>query len=685
MTLLVAYFWSNSFVNSAMQNALISENKINIAGISERSAKRVDNEFRSVADITELLQARHQEFFSTFNPDTAVPNDGRYRTTRDGVLYNLKKGPDSCTLFYSSVSKNDPDRIQKAIATETLDPFYNATLSTNDNIVQVYFNSHDSMNRLCPYMNDALAQYPHDIDIPGYNFYYLADYKHNPQKKVVWTDAYLDPAGQGWMISAIAPVYRNNFLEGVVGIDITLEKILKNILSIKLPYTSYEMLVDQYGNIIAMNKGLEPILGIQEVSGTYDKPVQKTISKPKDFNILKEQKRPLTKMLGSTFKSGRTMDEFNSDKESFLVTQNTIDQTGWKLFILIDKNSLLSKTTALKHRTDNIGYSILGLMALFYVIFFLLIMRRSNEFSTIILEPIQNLLKATDDLKKNLQIAKFQYSHIREIDTLIDNFTSMGDELRHLYASMNEKIEEGIAQNIETQKMMIHQSRLAAMGEMISMIAHQWRQPVNAIAVLANNIYLDVELKTLDEERLKTALLNTIELTQELSKTIDDFRNFFKPDNALVEANVEELVQDALLVVGKSIDYSDITIDCSYEGNGHFMTYKRELVQVMVNILKNAKDAFERHPREDQKIVVRSLEEGENIVLRFCDNAGGIDQEIIGQIFDPYFSTKHDRNGTGLGLYISKIIVEKHLKGNLRAYNTDNGACFEIVLPTKGL
>ncbi len=683
LTLLIAYFWSNSFVNSATQNALLSENKVNVAGISERSAKTIDNEFNAVADITKLLQARHQEFFATFNPDSRERNDEHYRTTIDGVLYNLKKTPESCTLFYSNVSKNDPKRIEKAIATETLDPFYNATLSANENIVQVYFNSHDSMNRLCPYMNDALAQYPHDIDIPSYNFYYLADQKHNPQKKVVWTDAYLDPAGQGWMISAIAPVYRNNLLEGVVGIDITLEKILKNILSINLPYTSYAMLVDRYGNIIAMNKGLEPIIGVKEVSGRYDKPVQKTISKPKDFNILKEQKRPLTKKLGEVFKHARAIDEFNSDKESYLVMQNSIPQTGWKLIILVDKNSLLAKTTALKHRTDNIGYAILGLMALFYVIFFFLIMRRSRDFSKIILDPIRNLVNATDELKNNLEIAKFQYSHIREIDTLIDNFTGMGNELKTLYVSMNDQIEEGIAKNIETQKMMIHQSRLAAMGEMISMIAHQWRQPLSTIALLSNNIYLDVEMETLDQERLKKALLDTIDLTQELSKTIDDFRNFFKPDNTLVETNLEEVFQDALLVVGKTIDYGNITIEHSCAYNGSVMTYKRELVQVLVNILKNAKDAFERHPIEDQKIMIRSLQEGNTIHIHVCDNAGGIDKEIFGKIFDPYFSTKVERNGTGLGLYISKIIVEKHLKGNLRAFNTEYGACFEVTFPIK--
>lgn len=103
-------------------------------------------------------------------------------------------------------------------------------------------------------MPDALSQYAHDINIPTFNFYYLADKIHNPQQKVVWTDAYLDPAGLGWMISAIAPVYKGDFLEGVVGIDVTIDQLITNILSIQLPYTSMAMLVDEKGHILGMSK-----------------------------------------------------------------------------------------------------------------------------------------------------------------------------------------------------------------------------------------------------------------------------------------------------------------------------------------------------------------------------------------------------------------------------------------------
>ncbi len=681
LTLLIAYFWSNNFVNTGTQTALIDETKINIQEISKRSALIINNEFKTVSDTTKLFQSRHQEFFDRFNASRITRSDNSYITTSDGVINNLKTSEQQCTLFYSNVFKNKPNRLQKAIVSQELDPFYNSILSINNNIVQVYFNSHDSMNRLCPYMDDALNQYPHDINIPTYNFYYLADQKHNPNKKVVWTDAYLDPAGKGWMISAIAPVYQKDFLEGVVGIDITLEKILLNILSIKLPYTSFALLVDKEGNIIAMNQQLEPIVGIKELTGhNYNKPIKETISKPKNFNIYK-QNNPLIQKIGTVVQSNTAIDEFHSEQHNFMITQNTINETGWKLILLVDEDSLLANTVTLKNKIDNLGYIILSLMAAFYILFFIMIIRRSQKFSKVILDPIKNLVDATTILKNDLQSVKVQYSKIHEIDALIDNFCLMGDDLIDLYSSMQKRIQEGIKKNLETQKVMIYQSRLAAMGEMISMIAHQWRQPINVIALESNNILIDIELKTIHETTLREAILSTLHQTQELSKTIDDFSNFFRPENSVHKIELQTLFHDVNSVIGKSLTYDNIILEIPKETQIVLITYSRELMQVLINLIKNSKDAFEENPINTKKITLNAVQKENEVTITVCDTAGGINTNILDQIFDPYFSTKKDKNGTGLGLYMSKTIIEKHLLGTLDARNTKDGVCFYIILP----
>jgi len=233
------------------------------------------------------------------------------------------------------------------------------------------------------------------------------------------------------------------------------------------------------------------------------------------------------------------------------------------------------------------------------------------------------------------------------------------------------------------EELMIAQSRHAAMGEMISMIAHQWRQPISVIAMDANNILADIELEILEAKSLKSTSMDIITQTQELSKTIDDFRNFFRSGKDAQEVRIKELFDDALSVIGKSLENNAIELILELDEDKKITTYSRELMQVFINIIKNAKEALTDNKVEDKKITVITSEDKENFKLRICDNAGGVNAEIIDKIFNPYFTTKGEKNGTGLGLYMSKTIIEKHLQGSLTVENNDEGACFEIILPHK--
>ncbi len=231
------------------------------------------------------------------------------------------------------------------------------------------------------------------------------------------------------------------------------------------------------------------------------------------------------------------------------------------------------------------------------------------------------------------------------------------------------------------EELMIAQSRHAAMGEMISMIAHQWRQPISVIAMDANNILADIELEMLEEKSLKSTSKDIIKQTQELSKTIDDFRNFFRPEKEVQEVFVKELFNDALAVMGKSLDNNQIEFILELDENKKITTYTRELMQVFINIIKNAKEALVENKIVDKKIVVYTSEDKDNFKLRICDNAGGVSEENMKKIFNPYFTTKSEKNGTGLGLYMSQTIIQKHLQGSLTVENDNEGACFEIIIP----
>lgn len=233
----------------------------------------------------------------------------------------------------------------------------------------------------------------------------------------------------------------------------------------------------------------------------------------------------------------------------------------------------------------------------------------------------------------------------------------------------------------EKEEIMIAQSRHAAMGEMISMIAHQWRQPISVISMDANNVLVDIELESVDNDSLRSDVSDIIKQTKYLSQTIDDFRDFFKPSKIKDEVLVSDVFTEAFSVISKSLENNNIEVVNNFQTETKLLIFSRELLQVFLNILKNAKEALIENREESRVIVNKIFEDSDSIIISMCDNGGGVKEEILQKIFEPYFTTKDTKNGTGLGLYMSKTIIEKHLKGSIVAFNQDEGVCFEIRLP----
>ncbi len=233
----------------------------------------------------------------------------------------------------------------------------------------------------------------------------------------------------------------------------------------------------------------------------------------------------------------------------------------------------------------------------------------------------------------------------------------------------------------EQEEIIISQSQHAAMGEMISMIAHQWRQPLSVISMDANNILADIELDLLDNQSLKNSVNNINNQTQELSKIIDDFKNFFRPNKIEDEIVIDDIIHEVIKMIGKSLEYHDINIEVKSYSSKKIKTYSRELMQVFINIINNAKEAIIINNMQIKYINIVIESKDNKMYIKICDSGGGISADLIDKIFNPYFSTKDKKNGTGLGLYMSKTIIEKHLNGIIKVYNKDKGACFEIQLP----
>ena len=234
-----------------------------------------------------------------------------------------------------------------------------------------------------------------------------------------------------------------------------------------------------------------------------------------------------------------------------------------------------------------------------------------------------------------------------------------------------------------TQEIMIAQSRHAAMGEMIGMIAHQWRQPLTIISMVVDNVSLDIDLETINEEACRAGANEILTQVNYLSKTIDDFRDFFRPDKQREEIKIIDIMNEAYSMIESSFKNNNIEVEIINQSQSVISLYSRELLQVIINLLKNAKEALLSHTQKNRFIRIRIYDEGEETVAELCDNGGGIAPEVLPHIYEPYFSTKDEKTGTGLGLYMSKTIIEKHLKGTITVQNRDNGVCFTIRLPKK--
>ena len=283
-----------------------------------------------------------------------------------------------------------------------------------------------------------------------------------------------------------------------------------------------------------------------------------------------------------------------------------------------------------------------------------------------------NMLESLAKSQKRLQ----ELAHNLELE--VDKKTK---ELQAFNQELSQKIEEGVNELRHKDSMLIQQSKMAAMGEMIGSIAHQWRQPLNALALSIQEIEDSYELGKVDLNYLEDFVDSNMELIHYMSHTIDDFRNFFKPDKEKARFSIKQAVENVRHIQSAQLNASHINL--SIEGEDFYVNgFENEFKQVVLNIINNARDQLDTLELEEKYVRIHLSRDSQKGYgeLRICDNGGGIPKAIMNRLFDPYFTTKDESSGTGLGLYMSKMIIEQNMQGKLSAFNEGDGACFSIVL-----
>lgn len=287
-----------------------------------------------------------------------------------------------------------------------------------------------------------------------------------------------------------------------------------------------------------------------------------------------------------------------------------------------------------------------------------------------------------------------------EVGDLVSSFAAMRNELQNYNSSLlreiaerkeaekalsqlNETLEQRVtaevAANREKDHLLIQQSRLAAMGEMVHNIAHQWRQPLNSLSLLISNMQDDFKFQSMTEETLEHDVSSARRLIEKMSTTIDDFRDFFRPDREKSSFDVADAVRDAVFIVMAALKNNRIEISVDVVPGLTASGFPNQYAQAVLNLLVNAKEAILGGKAAAGQIHVALRKEGEEAVLTVDDNGGGIAQAVLPRLFDPYFTTKDQ--GSGIGLYMVKTIIERNMEGKISAANIENGARFTLSIP----
>jgi C4-dicarboxylate-specific signal transduction histidine kinase len=239
------------------------------------------------------------------------------------------------------------------------------------------------------------------------------------------------------------------------------------------------------------------------------------------------------------------------------------------------------------------------------------------------------------------------------------------------------RLENALHDLQEKEHLLLQQSRMAAMGEMISNISHQWRQPLNLLGLTLQNLELLQEEGQVTGEEVRETVEKSMDLIRYMSRTIDDFRNFFKPDKEKTHFRLSEVVTAAVQLMQEAFRNKEVSLEIEQLGDPEVFGYPGEYSQVVVNILSNAKEAFDsRKVRGGRVWVTLGAQDGKSR-LSIRDNAGGIPEAVIAKVFEPHFTTK-GAQGTGIGLFMSKNIIEKNMHGSLTVRNIGTGAEFLI-------
>jgi class 3 adenylate cyclase len=440
---------AGTFVASRTRRTVMGESKRALADLTAREAEIRNDPFERIGAYAAMLQREQEEILA--HPELRPPPHGpiSLKTALNGATY--KAAPNGgASIFLPRHAPLTPERARFAELTEAFDPLMQSVLvSMPETLVAVYFNGAEGLNRYVPFIDDAWKVFDPEVDARTFNFYYVADEKHDPEGIPKWTEAYLDPAGQGWMVTCAVPIRHAGKLVGVTGIDVSIGKLVKSVVDLPLPSGGAAMLSSPSGQILAMGAGLESVLGVKELS-THDyggEPVRAETMKPEEFQLAKSKDPAARAFFEAALAQRAPGDaaELTVAGRDFIVTQGAIRETGWRLFVFTPKSEVLAPLAQNRRR----ALAIFGALVLVVIgagaATTYAVLRRSAHLARAIASPLKRLSEETAMLGTNLSPRTLEPVGIDELDTLSTNFGQMAIELAERQQAA---LEAAVARNV---------------------------------------------------------------------------------------------------------------------------------------------------------------------------------------------------------------------------------------------
>jgi len=512
-------------------------------------------------------------------------------------------------------------------------------------------------------------------------FYRLA--QKTPYQKTAWTKVYVDPVTYRRMITVVSPIYRKGRFAGTASLDLNIQAGIKDISSggkIIIQPEHYLMMLDREGNFISKSKEVSRFDNSENIYHSKNTAIRQ---------ILKQIEPSLAHKTGKNTNcyasirynvhSANTADHFSKpgigvkerlctikhdpvlQTESIVVIYHFTD-THWNVIIGIPKKQVLA-----------------SLDSLFYHIFIITIILTILATIAGYLVLYRVFVRPIESINKQLKAAISEHTLLKcedrgEIGMLVENLNIRTRNLEH--AKARESREHEL--RLEQQEMLMQQSKMAMVGEMMDSVAHQWKQPLNALMLYSELIRNDFEDGIVDKAYVEEFRKNLQIQIDHMVNTLDEFRSFFRPNKERISFKLIDVVNSALFLAKDDILKNRILVKIEQKDDIEIYGYPNELKHLILNIINNAKDAFIEHNVQQRLITINLIASEHGDRLEICDNAGGVPESVIDTIFEANVTTKEEGKGTGIGLYMSQQIAQKH-QAKITVENRNGGACFIVT------